>query len=189
MYNSPPECYVPLLDETDDGGASQDFLLGDWKSLVLLEQSSKCPELCSDLGLTVSKPMRLVFQLYECGQFQRGKKLLTTLLNRLPDTKLIEDIHQRLRTTSNSNPNSRLGLREVQSLVETSGVFEVRSIYHPAKIDKDSFKSNWTSAKPENSKAVFHSGTEKLPKKFSGIMARKTWHTMTETELSRSSCA
>jgi hypothetical protein len=36
---------------------------------------------------------------------------------------------------------------------------------------------------------VFHSGTEKLPKKFSGIMARKTWHTMTETELSRSSCA
>lgn len=142
VYNSPPECYVPLLDETDDGGASQDFLLGDWKSLVLLEQSSKCPELCSDLGLTVSKPMRLVFQLYECGQFQRGKKLLTTLLNRLPDTKLIEDIHQRLRTTSNSNPNSRLGLREVQSLVETSGVFEVRSIYHPAKIDKDSFKSN-----------------------------------------------
>ena len=136
--------------------------------MVLLEQASKCPELCSDLGLTVSKPMRLVFQLYECGQFQRGKKLLTILLNRLPDTKLIEDIHQRLRTTSNLNPNS------VQSLVETSGVFEARSICHPAKIDKDSFKSNWTSAKPENSKAVFHSGTKKLPKKFSGIMARKT---------------
>ena len=127
--------------------------------------------------------MRLVFQLYERGQFQRGKKLLITLLNRLPDTKLIAGIHQRLRKTSNSKPNS------VQSLIKTSGVFEVRSIYHPVKIDKDSFKSNWTSAKPENSKAVFHSGTKKLPKKFSGIMARKTWHTMTETEFSRSSCA
>ena len=31
VYNSPPGCYVPLLDETDDGGTSQAVLLGGWK--------------------------------------------------------------------------------------------------------------------------------------------------------------
>lgn len=191
-YTSPPECYAYILDDSED--AAQDALTKmseDWKTLILLEQSSnkKCSDLASDLGLTVSKPMRLIFQLFSCARVDAGKKLLTTLLKRFPDTKLIEDIHQRLRTTSNSNPNSRLGLREVQSLVETSLAFESRGIPHPAHLDRASFKSCWTRTKAEQSKKLFLSGSVKLPKRFAGLMARKSWCTMSEDTLSRSSCA
>ena len=192
MYCSPPECYACILHESEDIGQNAlQEMAADWKLLKLLEQSSnkKCSEVAADLQLTVSKPMRLVFQLFECGRFSSGKKLMTTLLKRLPDTKLIEDVHQRLRTTSNSNPNSRLGTREVQSLVETSLAFESRRIPHPARLDRGSFKSRWRSTKAENAQSVFQSGSMKLPKKFAGIMARKTWGTMSEETLSRSSCA
>lgn len=191
-HGSPPECYAGVLSDREDTAQDGlDFLNADWNTVVLLEQSSNqgCSDLALDLGLTISMPMRLVFQLFEAGRTQEGIRLLTSLLKRLPDTKAIEDVHQRLRTTSNSNPNSHLGLRELQSLVETSGVLEERRVENRACLDKESFKSRWRSSKADPCKDVFLSGTEVLPESFAGILARKTWATMSEENLSRSSAA
>ena len=192
MYTSPPECYACILHSNEDIAQNAlDWMMDDWKNLMLLEQSAnkKCTDLASDLGLTVSKPMRLVYQLFSCGRIAGGRQLLKALLKRLPDTKLIEDIHQRLRTTALSNPSNKLGLREVQTLIETSGVFEERKILHPAKLDRTAFKSRWLSTQTEQTKSLFHSGSVQLPKPFAAIMARKTWCTMSEETLARSSCA
>ena len=137
VFGRPPDCYAMITDQDIDAQGSFELLQSDWKDLMLLEQSTspQCSELASDLGLAVSKPTRLIFQLFETGMVTEGKQLLMTVLKRLPDTKVVEDIHQRLRTAANGNANARLGLREVQSLVESSGVFESRKICHPARLD------------------------------------------------------
>ena len=191
VFGRPPDCYAMLTDQDIDAQGSFELLQSDWKNLMLLEQSSspQCSELASDLGLAVSKPMRLIFQLFETGMVTEGKQLLMTVLKRLPDTKVVEDIHQRLRTAANGNANARLGLREVQSLVESSGVLESRKICHPARLDRATFKSRWKGTKARNSKRAFLSGLTKLSKRFSKMMARKSWDTMSEETLSRSSCA
>eukprot|EP00438_Fugacium_kawagutii_P005363 Skav207100 [mRNA] locus=scaffold2123:117802:122235:+ [translate_table: standard] len=138
-FNRPPDCYGKLLHE-DPAVAHGSFqmLVSDWKNLMLLEHSSNehCVELASDMGLTVSKPMRIVYQLYEGGFVREARQLFVALVKRFPDTKLVEDVHQRLRMASLGNPNGKLGLREVQSLVETSLVFESRKINHPARAKK-----------------------------------------------------
>ena len=193
-YNSPPECYAGLCGEDRETRATAlELLKSDWRSLRLLEMSEgRWPqELAADLRDSVSKPMRLCVQLYETNQLSEASSLLSALLKVLPDTKLIEDIHQVLRTEAEANANQKLRPREIFSLVQTSSALESRKIKHPAALDKESFMSRWaTTSSHYSASAVFNSGSEKLPKFFSGILSNKrTWRALSEEAISTSAAA
>ena len=116
--------------------------------------------------------------------------VLKSLLYRLPDTKVVEDVHQRLRTEAMANPNNRLLPRELQGLVQTSGQLEARQIPHPARLDKESFLERWkVTPNNFNFKVSLDSGVVKLPKYFSRMLGKKSWRTISEEALSLSSSA
>ena len=192
-HASGPEAYAPAIG--DDPALAQeavDFMLADWRALRLLKASpGQAPqELAADMRDSISKPLRLAFQLMECGRTEESLSVLKSLLYRLPDTKVVEDVHQRLRVEAMANPNNRLLPRELQGLVQTSGQLEARQIPHPARLDKESFLQRWKVTPSDfNFKVSLDSGVVKLPKYFSKIIDKKTWRTMNEEALSFSSAA
>ena len=188
-----PEAYAKALGEDDmDAHEAKNLMLSDWHGLRFMEASAtKDPqELSADMRDSVSKPLRLAYQLMEVGRADEAMSVMKPLLYRLPDTKLVEDVHQRLRTEALANPNNRLLPRELQGLVQTSGQLEARKIPHPARLDKTSFLQQWKITKPDyNFKVSLDSGLVKLPKFFARMLAQKSWRTMSEESLSFSSAA
>jgi len=193
-HASGPEAYAPAIgDDPECAQESMGFMLADWRALRLLEASPcQAPqELAAymrDRCDSISKPLRLAFQLMECGRLEESLSVLKNLLYRLPDTKVVEDVHQRLRAEAMANPNNRLLPRELQGLVQTSGQREARQIPHPARLDKESFLERW-KVTPNNFKVSLDSGVVKLPKYLSRMLGRKSWRTISEEALGLSSSA
>lgn len=191
MHNSPPEVYAAavVLDDPVRTVAAVQLMKNDWDILRRLEhsKSQSTSEILDDVRYTVSKPMRLVYQLYQADLTEKGRDILASLVTRLPDTKFVEDIHQTIRGKAQSQPHEKLNHRQIQSLVETSQTFESRGILHPAALDKKAMLSRWASTKPSDSKQQFLAASEKLPKVFADIVGSKKWPSMSEECLSRSS--
>ena len=188
-YSVGPETYSKILEGDEE---TKTLMRADWRMLRLLESSPgrEAQALAGDLGDAVSKPLRLAFQLLEVGLEGETVALLKSLLTRQPDTKVVEDIHQRLRVEALANANKKLLPRELQSLVYTSNQVEARSIPHPARLNKEAFLQQWKVTKPDyNFKLSFDSGVVKLPKYFSRMLAKKTWRTLNEESLAFSSSA
>ena len=168
------------------------LMLSDWKCLWGMESSvgSGPKDLAGDMGDAISKPVRLAMQLQETGCDAAAREILLSLLVRLPDSKLVEDLHQRLRTEAKANAQQSLQPRELQGLVQTSNALESRDIGHPARLTKDIFLKGWkTTTSDYNFKKSFDSGTVKLPEFFAQLMAPKKWRTLSEETLSFSSGA
>ena len=191
MHNSPPEVYAAavVLDDPVRTVAAVQLMKNDWDILRRLEhsKSQSTSEILDDVRYTVSKPMRLVYQLYQADLTEKGRDILASLVTRLPDTKFVEDIHQTIRGKAQSQPHEKLNHRQIQSLVETSQTFESRGILHPAALDKKAMLSRWASTKPSDSKQQFLAASEKLPKVLADILGSKKWPSMSEECLSRSS--
>ena len=187
------EGYARLLGS--DGVAADEakrLMLSDWKCLWGMESSvgSGPKDLAGDMGDAISKPVRLAMQLQETGCDAAAREILLSLLVRLPDSKLVEDLHQRLRTEAKANAQQSLQPRELQGLVQTSNALESRDIGHPARLTKDIFLRGWkTTVSDYNFKKSFDSGTVKLPEFFAQLMAPKKWRTLSEETLSFSSGA
>ena len=187
------EAYAKLLG--NDGVAAADarcLMLSDWKCLWGMESSvNKDPqELAADLRDAISKPLRLAMQLQETNRPEEARDILKTLLIRLPDSKLVEDLHQRLRTEAKANAQQSLRPRELQGLIQTSNALESRNILHPARLTRDAFMEQWKTTNADyNFKKSFDSGTVKLPEFFSRMLAPKKWRTLSEETLSVSSGA
>ena len=123
-------------------------------------------------------------QLQETNRPEEAREILQTLLIRLPDSKLVEDLHQRLRTEAKANAQQSLRPRELQGLIQTSNALESRNILHPARLTRDVFMEQWKTTKTDyNFKKSFDSGTVKLPEFFSRMMAPKKWRTLSEETL------
>lgn len=187
------EAYAKLLG--NDGVAAADarcLMLSDWKCLWGMESSvNKDPqELAADLRDAISKPLRLAMQLQETNRPEEARDILKALLIRLPDSKLVEDLHQRLRTEAKANAQQSLRPRELQGLIQTSNALESRNILHPARLTRDAFMEQWKTTNADyNFKKSFDSGTVKLPEFFSRMLAPKKWRTLSEETLSVSSGA
>ena len=123
---SGPEHYCHLLaDDEDLSQAAWQSLLSDWKVLLILEQSAKYQELANDLRISVSSPLRLIFQFAELGMRHQVLTLLPSLLKVIPDTKFIEDLHQKIKLDSKfGKRNTQQTCSGVQSLIENSGELE-----------------------------------------------------------------
>eukprot|EP00438_Fugacium_kawagutii_P023912 Skav222585 [mRNA] locus=scaffold1897:322938:324275:+ [translate_table: standard] len=189
----PPEVYVGLLSEDEDWAQDTlDLMFADWRSLLLLEQNSNATNqvVASDLRVSVPPVMRLVFQLCEVGEHATAKSILKSLVNVLPDTKLIEDIHGRVRNDARMNVNKKQLSSQVQQIIVGSGALESRGVNHPAALTKDIFKRRWKRTKGNfRWKSAFYPKSEKLPQKYSLMLGAKKWGTLSEETLHRSAGA
>lgn len=161
----------------------------DWRLLCLAEQSNLAQDLATDIQCTVSAPMRLVFLCFECGKARHGRELLASLLRTMPDTKFIEDLHQKVKTDSLANANRKQNAMQIQNVLINSGMFESRGIPHTARLDKTIFKRRWKKTKMPKPGVIFNSRVEKLPSFYSKIMGVKTWPSLSEDALGRSAAA
>lgn len=189
--NLPPDVYSGLLSDNEDvAQPSLDLLLSDWKSLVIIEQTQCNQTLAGDLRVSVPPVMRLVFQLSERGDHVRAKKLLRSLVHVLPDTKLIEDIHGRVRNDARMNINKKQSNFQIQQVINGSAALESRGVNHPAALSKDVFRRQWkrTNGKGK-AKACFIPRSSKLPKVYSQLLGSKRWGTVSEESLHRSAAA
>ena len=95
--------------------------------------------------LPSSAVVRMLHHLYEKGNFnpnfRLGRKYLRGMLQRLPDNKLVEDIHLPIkRDAKSSGIHTRQRPARIQEKILTSNPIEARGIPHPAEIDKVTFE-------------------------------------------------
>ena len=81
-----------------------------------------------------SNPFSDLMGSLETGNRQGALELLRAMLESFPDTKVIEDLHQRIRCDSLKNSNRKHTALEVQNIVMTSKMLETRGIAHPAAL-------------------------------------------------------
>lgn len=187
---APPECFAACLQaEGAAADRAEQSLMEDWRLLCLAEQSNLAQDLATDIQCTVSAPMRLVFLCFECGKARHGRELLASLLRTMPDTKFIEDLHQKVKTDSLANANRKQNAMQIQNVLINSGMFESRGIPHTARLDKTIFKRRWKKTKMPKPGVIFNSRVEKLPSFYSKIMGVKTWPSLSEDALGRSAAA
>ncbi len=133
-FDAGPERYVRLFDR--DEQSRQDAwtnLLGDYKLLLLVEQ--KFPELAADLRTSISGPLRFVYQFSELGLRQQALRILRSLLHNIPDAKIIEDLHGKIKIGAKyGQKNSKQTCQSIQSLILNSGELEHRGIPHGPRV-------------------------------------------------------
>lgn len=127
--------------------AASEMMARDHQALLAFEQkaanaSSKVP-LAEALETVLTPPVRLLLLCYEEDAYSArspsGSHLLNGLLQGLPDSKLIEDIHSTLRNDQRASRNRKQTLHNMQQLVSNSTHLESRKIEHRAQINKDQF--------------------------------------------------
>jgi hypothetical protein len=127
-----------------------------------------------------------------CPQAEGAVEILRVLVQKLPDTKCIEDLHQRIRSKQNSRSNDKLSLGCLQNIVIFSNIIEQRKLKHPAALSKQVFRQQYRSTKARNynEKKMMRAKGHKLPKRFSRLMDPKiAWQSVTESNLVRSAAA
>ena len=200
-HGLPPQVYAGLLSEDHEASiAALKKMKLDFKLLQGMEVSSAplATSLAADLRLSVSAPIRLVMNAFEvcnfrlCPQAEGAVEILRVLVQKLPDTKCIEDLHQRIRSKQNSRSNDKLSLGCLQNIVIFSNIIEQRKLKHPAALSKQVFRQQYRSTKARNynEKKMMRAKGHKLPKRFSRLMDPKiAWQSVTESNLVRSAAA
>ena len=187
--SAPPECFAAMLRDGDDADRTLQALLEDWRILCLAEQSPVAQDIAKDIHTTVSPPMRLAFQCFESGQTAVGQQLLQAMVGTMPDTKFIEDLHQKVKTDALANANRKQSPSHIQNVLINSDMFEGRGVPHTARLNKAAFKTHWKKTKPLLPGLAFNSRVEKMPAFYSKIMGTKTWASLSEDALARSAAA
>eukprot|EP00438_Fugacium_kawagutii_P029590 Skav213422 [mRNA] locus=scaffold38:257004:267612:+ [translate_table: standard] len=188
-HSAPPYSWAQVL--SNDPNAIQDLKL-DWQYLTEVEHS-KAPfaeSLAQDLRLCFDAPTRLVCLQYLAGEVEGALETLKSILGNLPDAKVVEDVHQRLRVSQKKHSNDVMTRAKIQMIVNQSGVLEARGVKHVGKITKDSFIAQWpvTRATFEGKSLMnLKSKTHKLPKLMSKMLSKvRTWPALSEANLAAS---
>ncbi len=191
---APPYSYAAVLDG-DVSSLRQ--MKKDLAQLSALEVAVNVPAsdlLLSDLRLLADPCVRLMMHGFEASQWDITNASATTLLSvmikTLPDSKLIEDTHGRLRMVQKSQSNQRMTRALIQRVVNDCGTLEEREIQHTCALDEKVLVDNWRSTKDtykakERSTAKNH----KLPKELSKIFKASTWTSLSEPALRKSAAA
>ena len=194
-FCSPPFAWAHALSEDDAlRTAAMTSMKTDWRRLLLLECSEAplASQLGQDLRLTFGSPERLLVQIVESVNWDLRRapnavELLLQLLGGFADSKIVEDIHQRLRNATNTKANEKLNGSAIQTILQGSDVLERRGIPHPCALSKEDFLALWSRTRDDFKPRVdFKASRHKLPKEFSRILGEKTWPTLSEEQLTKS---
>ena len=194
-FATPPFVWATALSEDDALRATaMGSMKSDWRRLLLLEcsQAPLAGQLCQDLRLTFGPAERLLVQVAESLNWDLSgapcaRDLLKQLVGGFADSKVVEDIHQRLRNATNTKANEKLNGSGVQTMLQGSDVLEKRGIPHPCALSKEDFLQLWGVTRDDFKPRVdFKASGHKLPKEFSRILGEKTWPTISEEHLTKS---
>lgn len=169
----------------------------DFESILQLEQAA------CDAGTTLPilqalKPVltpvvRIMYMLFESDRFrftsEGGRHILTGLLKVLPDSKIVEDLHSVIRVQRNSQKNKKQTCHQIQELVTQSKVLEERGVRHAAKIDRETFMKQFKRTPDRRRKRRYFARTHRLPERWSNIMGKKNWGSLSEEVLQRGTAA
>lgn len=142
--------------------AAASLLAADHRYLLQLEQvaatSTSTPKLLTDLNLVFTSPIRLLFLAFEessySSQSPGGIHLLRGMLKTLPDSKIVEDIHGKLKRNAKKGSNRKQSLGALQELVTSSSVFETREINDKAFVTKEVFMEAFPRTKDRKRKRL-----------------------------------
>ena len=194
-HSAPPFCWAELIfPNACDIDTVLTAMSKDWKRLLALEQSvpAGAQELAEFLRLCLDPPSRIMVQPFESYSFQMAEGpfvILRQLFGNMPDAKLVEDAHQRVRVSQKKQPNKSLTMGQIQQVVNDCDVWESRGAEVLGKVSKDFFCSKWrrTSDKFKTRKLCSPRG-HRLPKHFCKIMSDKSgkdWPSLSETNLTK----
>ena len=115
--------------------------------------------------------------------------LLNVLAQTLPDSKIVEDVHNKIRNDAFLNKTRKQTNSTIQSVIENSNVFKSRSIRHPARVKREYFeiKRSFWKVNRKRQKWCFRGCCHKLPTTYTEIVGDKTWNTLSEETLERAS--
>ena len=206
-FGTSPHVYAGLLEE--DGALMQNTLKTmkhDFKLLQQLEISSvpHAGSIAADLRLCLSNPVRIVMNCLDalgwrltavgCDAWESAMCILRCILLKYPDTKSVEDLHQRVRGKQNSRSNNKMTLGCLQHIVNFSNIIDARGgqVRHPAAVSQEVFLQHYRQTKATlfNERKMMLAKTHKLPKMFSTMLDPKAkLHSITEASLVRSAAA
>ena len=115
--------------------------------------------------------------------------LLNVLVHTLPDSKIVEDVHNKIRNDALLNKTRKQTNSTIQSVIENSNVFESRSIRHPAKVKRAYFEKEFWNVSRKRQKLCFRGCRHQLPAMYTQIVGDKTWNTLSEETFERASAA
>ena len=130
-------------------------------------------------------PRRVFFPcFFECGGWRSssraGRRYLRGFLCKLPDNKIVEDIHHSIRTEARGNPNSTVTFNTMQNLVVSSSALEARGIPHPPALTLEVFEREFHSTRVRMGHRRRHRGWKhKLEKSWSKLMGKRVWRSPT----------
>ena len=179
---------------TPNPGPTLQQLKRDFRCLVALETAEHVPHrqsLVQDLLITIDSPTRLLAQGFESANWQLNEpavELFSSMLRTVAGSKLIEDVHGRVRMAQKGQSHERLTASNVQSIVNSSGILEGRSLPHPAAIARDAFLEAWhTTRETFKAKQRCNPRAHRLPKRSCQTLKRgnRSWAAITEPSLVR----
>ena len=148
-HSSPPDCYAKLLRTEDEyAGEAQTVattMKTHHKNILSLETARNTSEAADEVWdaclFLNMQPVRLMLEYFKRDKYssssREGRHLLMGLLCRLPDNKIVEDIHAPLRLATKGNSNDRLSAHTMQDVINHSTVIESRGIPHNVKVSQD----------------------------------------------------
>ena len=188
-HDCPPECYAGIASASPERMQSAiRAMKSDWENLMALEQEchndNKAMKLWEDITFALSPAIRLLFLFFERDawsvQSLAGRKYLRGFLCKLPDNKLVEDIHHAIRSESRGNPNKKMRFSSMQYLVLNSRVLETRRIPHKPALTLEVFEREFKAARTGVVRPSKHKpATHKLKKSWTKLMGRRTWKSPT----------
>lgn len=200
-HTAPPHRYSQaLLGRHSRGNAFRETLQvmkSDWAILTACETSASIPqELTEDLLVTMDGPTRLMMLLCESVQFasmpDQAHSILQTMVQTLPDSKIIEDLHQKVRLAQKMRAShEKMRVQSIQHLINTSPVLSSRGLNHPVALTKEFFLNNIRGTKRDfQCRTKSYGRRHKLPQSYGQMLdSKKTWQSVTPVSLSRSSAA
>ena len=180
-FSAPPETWVGLLDP-QQAQVTRMRLLKEyrWFQSLRCSMAPFAAELASDIETVFDLPCRHLCHLCHF-DFGAAQELAKLLIGGFADSKVVEDIHQACRVATNPGSNKKLSGATLQLVCQFSEVLDKRGIVHPAALTREEFLDKWPDARDDfNCRQEFKSSSHSLPARYSEILTKKMWRTVSE---------
>jgi len=198
-HAAPIECYANAASGNEAKvGETMANMKRDWTNLLRVEQRAASNSagdklLLKDLDTSKCNATRLFFHVFERDRFSArsfcGRRMLNAFLQRPPDNKLVEDIHNVIRRDAKGNTTLRQTSDHINDLINGSQALEVRGIPHPASVSRASFMAEFDQKKGQSRRNKHKGSRGKLPRRWSTIMGPRRWTAISEDRIHSTTAA
>eukprot|EP00929_Paragymnodinium_shiwhaense_P027881 TRINITY_DN16267_c0_g3_i1.p1 TRINITY_DN16267_c0_g3~~TRINITY_DN16267_c0_g3_i1.p1 ORF type:complete len:912 (-),score=81.92 TRINITY_DN16267_c0_g3_i1:60-2795(-) len=184
VYDTPPFCYAALTEpgSTEAQEVAQ-TMKNDWRLIQAAEQRSlldpSVARTVAAMGSLRKAAIRVLYAKYELDRFssssEAGHRCLRSLLQIIPDTKVVEDCHGHLRALNRLQSRGSSSMVKRMVTASDSGVVERRQVHH-AKTTFEDFAALYRHKHMRSSAKAIWESKANLPAQLSSIMGRRDWY-------------